>query len=60
MFEEYGDMITIDDLCEILQIGYNTAYSLLNTGAIKGFKIGRIWKIPRLAVEDYIMNKIRK
>lgn len=48
------DIITIDELCEKLLIGKNTAYSLLNSGKIKAFKIGRIWKIPASSVSEYI------
>ena len=50
MFESYGDMITISDLCEILAIGTNSAYQLLRTNQIKAFRIGRVWKIPRISV----------
>lgn len=50
----YDEMITLDDLCEILAIGKNTAYHLLQTGAIDAFKIGRIWKIPKNSVSEYI------
>ena len=51
MFKEtYNDMISIDDLCEMLSIGKNTAYHLLKTNQIKAFKIGRIWKNPRESV----------
>ena len=56
MFNEYNDLITIDELCGILQIGRNSAYMLLNTGAIKAIRIGRIWKIPKIAVEQYILH----
>ena len=28
-------------------VGKNAAYDLLKSGAIKSFRIGRIWKIPR-------------
>lgn len=52
-----GDLLTVDELCEILSIGHNAAYSLLNQGKIKAFKIGRIWKISRLAVFDYIAKE---
>ena len=31
MFNSYDDLITIDDLCDMLAIGKNTAYHLLNT-----------------------------
>lgn len=55
MFQDnYNDMISLDDLCEMLTIGKNTAYSLLKSGQIKAFKIGRIWKIPRESVSEYV------
>ena len=47
-------------LCEILMIGKNTAYSLLKSGAIKSFKINRIWKIPRSSIDEYITKQIKK
>ena len=60
MFQNsYEDMVTIDELCEMLAIGRNTAYSLLKTGAVKAFKIGRIWKIPREAVSEYVLQSSR-
>lgn len=57
MFDEYDDMITIEDLCMILSIGHNTAYNLLKSHKLKAFRMGRIWKIPKLAVEDYILSQ---
>lgn len=51
------DIITIDELCEWLAIGKNAAYHLLNSGDIKAFKIGRIWKIPRGSVTEYIIKQ---
>lgn len=61
MFQEnYNDMISLDDLCEMLSIGKNTAYRLLKTNQIKAFKIGRIWKIPRDAVSQYVISQSRK
>lgn len=58
MFQEnYSDMISIDDLCEMLTIGRNTAYHLLKTDQIHAFKIGRIWKIPRESVSEYVLSQ---
>lgn len=58
MFQEtYNDMISIEDLCEMLTIGKNTAYHLLKTNQIKAFKIGRIWKIPRESVSEYVLSQ---
>ena len=56
----YNEMITLDDLCEMLSIGKNTAYRLLQTGQIHAFKIGRIWKIPRDAVSEFVEKKSKR
>lgn len=53
------DLITVDELCELLFIGKNAAYALLNSGEVKAFRIGRIWKISRQAVYEYIRRKSR-
>ena len=54
MLEQYDTLLTISDLREILSIGRNAAYDLLNQGAIPAFRIGRNWKIPKDAVIFYI------
>lgn len=35
MFDEYTDIVTIDELQEMLRIGRSTAYKLLRSGQIK-------------------------
>ncbi len=57
MFNEYDDLITVEELCDILSIGKNIAYKLLNTGDIKAFRTGRTWKIPKISLEKYILRK---
>lgn len=51
------DIITIEELMELLNIGKNTAYKLLDSGEIKAFRIGNKWKIPMDSVECYIREK---
>ena len=51
------EILTIDELCETLLIGKNTAYHLLNSKEIAGFKIGTHWRIPRIAIKEYILKK---
>ena len=43
-----------NELCEVLSIGKNTAYELLNSGKIRAFKIGAVWKINKASVQEYI------
>ncbi len=37
MLEQHQDILTILELCDILMIGRNRAYELLETGVLKGF-----------------------
>lgn len=57
MYNDPNDLITIDELCNILSIGRNAAYALLKEQKIKAFRIGRVWKISRMAVEDFILTQ---
>lgn len=57
MLNQYEDIMTISDVAEALFIGKNRTYELLNKGIIKGFRIGRVWKIPKEAVREYIMKQ---
>lgn len=60
MFNQYGDILSLDELCDALMIGKNRAYSLLNTNSIKGFKIGKIWKVPKSALIDFVLEQSGK
>lgn len=57
MLEQYGDILTIEELCKILKVGRNRVYELLETKRIKGFRIGRPWKIPKISVENYLKEQ---
>lgn len=59
MLNHYNDILTIKELCEILMIGRNRAYELLKTDQIHGFQLGRTWKIPRIAVEEYLKTQAK-
>lgn len=59
MFEEYGDVLTAEEACEALRIGFNALYDLLNSGKLKGYRNGRVWRIPRLALQEYILEQAR-
>ena len=60
MFETYEDMVTIDDVCQMLNIRKKTMHTvLLKEGKLHAFKIGRIWKISRQSVIEYVNHNIR-
>ena len=39
MFKEYPDMVSVDQLMEMLQIGQSFAYRLLRSGAIPAKRV---------------------
>ena len=53
MFNSYPDILSVKQLCEILCIGKNTAYRLLQSGEIGSIKIGNVYKIPKNSLKDY-------
>lgn len=53
-------LVEIDGLCEILGIGKNTAYELLNNNEIDAFKIGTVWKIPKKSIDEFIERKCKE
>lgn len=58
MFDSENDILTIYDLIEWLHIGENYAYMLLNGQKIKGFRVGRTWRIPRKSVYDFVNQSL--
>ena len=54
MLEQYDDVVTVAELQEILQIGRNSAYALLRSGAIGAFRIGKKYRIPKASVISYL------
>ncbi|MBE7015809.1 MAG: helix-turn-helix domain-containing protein [Ruminococcaceae bacterium] len=54
MLNKYNDVLTVEELCEVLRIGKNTAYRLLKSNEIKSVKIGKIYKIPKKSVRKYL------
>lgn len=54
MFSAYPDVITVEDLMEMLKIGRNTAYTLLKSGTIKTIRVGKRYIIPKTSVISYI------
>lgn len=57
MEKDYSDLITVEELCEILMISRNAAYKLLSSGEFHCFRMGRSWKIPRQSVSDYVRER---
>lgn len=54
MLADYPDILEIEDIQHIFNIGRTQAYRLINDKYIASFKMGRIHKIPKSNVIAYI------
>ena len=54
MFSAYPDILTIEELEDALQIGRSTAYRLIKNEQIKSLRIGKIIRIPKKYLMDYV------
>ena len=52
MFENYDDILNVEEACEALKIGYNA----INTGKLRGYRNGRVWRIPKASLVEYIQS----
>lgn len=57
MFRAYPDALTPEQLQEMLGIGRRKSYELLRDGTIFSVKLGRIYRIPKVAVIDYLCGQ---
>jgi len=54
LLENYSDLLTVEELCEVLMVGRNSAYKTLDNGCLNAFRVGRRWKIPKAGVIDFL------
>lgn len=58
MFRDYPDVVDIKDICRMLGIGKNKAYSLVKADEIKAIPCSKKIKVPKIAVIDYLLRNI--
>ena len=56
MFKGYPDVVSVEQLMEMLDIGKVLAYRLIKSRKIKAAKIGRAYKIAKQNVADYLLQ----
>lgn len=47
-------VLQVKDLSTLLAVSHNTAYQLVRSGQIRSVRVGRTYRIPRDAVEEYL------
>ena len=56
LFSDYPDILSVQQLMELLQICKVLAYKLIESKKFKAVKIGREYKILKNSVIDFINN----
>ena len=55
MFTEYPDLLSINELRQMLGVSKHKAYDLINDGSINAIKIGNAFRIPKINVINYVL-----
>lgn len=54
MFKDYPDVLTIPQVAQALGIGLKAAYGLVNGHKLGCIRIGRIIKVPKEMLVEYV------
>lgn len=49
-------VLTPAEAMDILGVGKNTMYRLLNSGQVKGIRVGRCWRITEASLNQFLLN----
>lgn len=54
MFRDYPDALTPRQVQEMLGVGQRLAYTLLRDGKIPSIRMGKLYRVPKVAVINYL------
>lgn len=54
IFFKYNDVVTVEDVMEMLHLGRVTVYSLLKSGRIHTLRVGKKYVIPKKSVIEFL------
>ena len=54
VMEQLPVILTPAEVMDILGVGKNTVYRLLNSGELQGLRIGRSWRISEDILKEFI------
>lgn len=57
---DFPEILTLDQAAEYLQVVPRTIQRLIERGELKASKVGRIWRIRKQDIQDYLDNVSNK
>jgi len=55
-----ADVLTVDELMQLLKIGRNAAYELANRPDFPALRLGKKIRVPRAALERWLEEQTKK
>lgn len=56
LFSEYDDVVSVEDVQQMLHIGRSAVYKLLNEEKINNIRIGKRFIIPKRSVIKFLLS----
>ena len=56
MLINYNDVLTIDEVCEVLRLGKNTVYDLIKDGTLPSIKLGKKYLITKDSLIKFLFS----
>ena len=58
LFKDYPDIVSVEQVSEMLKIGQVLAYRLVRSGEIKSRKVGRRYIITKKNIIDFVTKEV--
>ena len=52
-----NEYLTPLEVQQLLYIGRNTFYKLVNSGELPAFRVGKLWRVSRQSVEEFAKKR---
>ena len=56
ILENFPDILKPEEVQKVLGISRSYIYRLLKSGELKAFKMGKMYRIPKCYLQDYILS----
>ena len=56
-FKDWPDIMRVQDVAKALRCSKNTIYDFIDRGALEVLRVGRVYKIPKVNLVDFITNE---
>ena len=57
ILKDFDDVLTFKEFKQVLKLGRNKAYELLQNNIISSIRIGKSYRIPKINVINYLQNQ---